>query len=72
MSLDNILLGNMVAVGLSDLLLDTLAPALALACARTLGSEASLSVHYCVWAWGDATISHIVLKIFKCARRERG
>ena len=72
MSLDNILLGNMVAVGLSDLLLDTLAPSLALACARTLGSEASLFRYTIVSGPGGATISHILLKIFKCARRERG
>ena len=35
-----------------NLSLDTRATASALARARTVGSEATLSVHHCVWAWG--------------------
>ena len=52
MSLDKTIWGETGAVGLANLLLDTLAPALAPTCARTLGLEASLSVHHCFWAWG--------------------
>ena len=36
-----------------NLSLDTRATASALARARTVGSEATLSVHHCVWAWGE-------------------